>query len=145
MKKKDSKKSTSVSTMPGNVSEQGVELGSIKIHENVIATIVRKATCSVEGIIRIAGNTLVDNIAEFVGSRKIHDRAITVQLNGATVSIEVQVNVSYDSHVPTIATEVQKVVIKDVERITGMEVTAVNVVIQELELDEEEEEDVAEV
>ena len=138
--KNDSKSSSkSVSTMPGNVSEEGVELGSIKIHENVIATIVRKATCSVDGIIRIAGNTLVDNIAEFVGSKKIHDRAISVQLNGATVAIEVQVNVAYNSHVPTIATEVQKAVIAQVEKITGMQVTAVNVVIQELEVEEDEE------
>ena len=43
--------------------------GVVKVHESVVASIIRKAACSVPGVIRLAGNTLVDNIAEFVGSK----------------------------------------------------------------------------
>ena len=33
---------------------EGSELGDIKIHENVIATLVRKAALSIEGVSRLA-------------------------------------------------------------------------------------------
>ena len=42
--------------------------GAVKIHENVIATIVRRIACSVEGVSKISGSSFVDNIAEMVGS-----------------------------------------------------------------------------
>jgi uncharacterized alkaline shock family protein YloU len=131
-------------SMPGLASENGNELGVIKVHENVIVSIVRKATCSVEGVVRLAGNTLVDNIAEIVGSRKISDRAISVTIDGPNVGIEVKVNVLYGAHVPSVASEVQKQVSEKVEAMTGMTVDAVNVVVQELEdasAKEEEEEE----
>ena len=41
---------------------EGSEMGEVKIHENVIASLVRRAALSVEGVSRLAGNTLVDNI-----------------------------------------------------------------------------------
>ena len=45
---------------------EGSELGEVKVHENVIASLVRRAALSVEGVSRLAGSTLVDNIAEIV-------------------------------------------------------------------------------
>ena len=43
---------------------EGSELGEVKVHENVIASLVRRAALSVEGVSRLAGSTLVDNIAD---------------------------------------------------------------------------------
>lgn len=126
-----------------NMNENSNELGLIKIHENVIASIVRKVTCSVEGVVRLAGSPLLDNIAEIVGSRKIQDRAITVNMDGSDVSIEVKVNIAYGIHVPTLAAEVQTAVMEEVEKITGMHVAQVNVIVQELD-DEVEFEDESE-
>lgn len=119
--------------MPGAVKEDGTELGVIKIHENVIASIVRKAALSVEGVVRLAGSTLVDNIAEIIGSKRIGDRAISVDMSGDRVSIEVKVNLSYGAHVPTVASNVQSAVIREVEKMTGMSVDSVNVIVQELD------------
>ena len=41
---------------------EGSEMGEVKIHENVIASLVRRAALSIEGVSRLAGSTLVDNI-----------------------------------------------------------------------------------
>ena len=41
---KDNKKKTHKSTVPGTISNNGMELGLIHIHENVIASAVRKAS-----------------------------------------------------------------------------------------------------
>ena len=77
-----SKKHTSST---GPVAEHGNQYGQIKIHEGAIATIVRKAACSVPGVTRITGNSFVDNIAEIVGSKKIQDRSIQIAMNNSSI------------------------------------------------------------
>ena len=137
------KKTKKRSSMPGAISQEGNELGLIHIHENVIASAVRKATCEVDGVIRLAGSAIVNNIAELIGNKTIGDRSIAVRIDGATVEIDVKVHIAYGAHVPTVASNVQSAVVGEVEKITGMTVTAVNVVVQELDdTDEDMEEDV---
>lgn len=122
-----------VSQAQGALSINGDELGLIHIHENVIASAVRKTIDEVEGVIRLSGSALVNNIAEIIGNKKIGDRAINVNIDGEAVSIEVKVNMQYGVHVPTVAANIQTAVAKEVEKITGMKVTTVNVIVQELE------------
>ncbi len=128
------------SRIPGALKSDGSEMGLIKIHENVIASIVRKAACSVNGVIRIAGSPLVDNIAEIIGNRRIGDRSISININGDTVAIEVKVNIAYGTHLPTVAANVQSSIMREVEKMTGMTVTNVNVIVQELDTEEKEDE-----
>lgn len=130
---KNNKRKPKKSSTPGAVGNNGMELGLIHIHENVIAAAVRKATSQVDGVIRLAGSTLVNNIAELIGNKTIGDRAISVNIDGETVAIEVKVNINYGVHVPTVAANIQTAVVEEVEKITGMTVTAVNVIVQELD------------
>jgi len=126
-------------SMPGAIAPSGGEMGLIHIHENVIAAAVRKATCGVEGVKRLAGSALVNSIAELVGNKTLSDRAISVDIDNANVSIDVKVNIVYGAHVPTVAANIQSAVVEEVEKITGMTVTCVNIVVQELDTDGEEE------
>ena len=128
-----------VSNLPGAVAESGGECGVIKIHEGVISTIVRRYACVVEGFARIDGSTLVDNIAEIVGSKKMQDRSITVCMNGSSVAVEVAINVSYGVHLPTVATAVQAAIAKEIQRLTGLSVAKVNVVVREMDESKDEE------
>ena len=118
--------------------------GELKIHENVISSLVRHATLAQEGVSRLSGNNFVDTIGEIVGSRRIQDRAIIVKLaDDNRIEIEVKVVVKFGYVVPEIATAIQKSVITEVENITGMTVTAVNVTVQDVEdqyIEDEEEE-----
>jgi uncharacterized alkaline shock family protein YloU len=129
-----------VSRIPGALKSDGSDMGLVKIHENVIASIARKAACSVNGVIRIAGSPIVDNIAEIIGNRKIGDRSIAIEINGDTVAIEIKLNIAYGSHLPTVAANVQSAIMKEVEKMTGMTVTGVNVIVQELDTEEREDE-----
>jgi len=121
--------------------------GTVHIHENVIAALVRKAALEQPGVSRLAGNSLVDNIAEIVGSRRIQSRAILVAMGeDNTLAIEVKINVCFGCKVHEVATCVQKAVAKAVEDATGMTVTSVNVSVEEIEdpaelADEDEEEE----
>jgi uncharacterized alkaline shock family protein YloU len=113
--------------------EKSNELGLVKIHGNVISSIVRRAALSIDGISRLSGSSFVDNIAEIVGSRKIHDRAIAIEIDEDKVAIEIKVNLIFGYNVPEIAAQVQSVIIEEVEKVTGMTATSVNVIVQEIE------------
>ena len=112
--------------------------GIVKVHESVIASIIRKAACSVDGVIRLAGNTLVDNIAEFVGSKKVMDRAISIEMGENAVSIEIRVVLAFGCHIPDIAKNIQDTVIDEITRITGMQVPRIDIVVMDLEDEEDE-------
>ncbi len=115
------------------VPAQKNDRGSIRISSAAIATIVRKAACSVEGVTRITGNSLVDNIAEFVGSRKVMDRAIQTAIEDSSVSVELSINICYGVSLPEIAANVQKTVADQIKEQTGLQVEQVNVIIREME------------
>ncbi len=125
-----SKKHTSST---GPVAEHGNQYGQIKIHEGAIATIVRKAACSVPGVTRITGNSFVDNIAEIVGSKKIQDRSIQIAMNNSSVAVELSINIQYGVQLPAVAAAVQDAVSKEIKAITGLNVTKVNVIVREME------------
>ncbi len=115
-------------------------MGEVKIHENVISALVRKAIMNIDGVSRLAGSALMDNIAEIVGNRRLQDRAITVNLGTENrVAIDLKVNLKFGYKVPVVATAIQKAVIEEVEQTTGMTVTGVNVIVQELEAEPEPE------
>lgn len=108
-------------------------VGAVKVHESVIASIVRKAAMSVEGVLRLGTSSLVDNLAEIVGSKKIQDRAITVEMNENSVSVEVRVILLYGVLIPQVASELKDAVAGEISKLAGMKVDHVNVVIMDLE------------
>ena len=119
-------------------SDTPSELGLIKIHDNVLAALVSRAVLSVEGVSRLAGSAIMDNLAGMVGS---HSRAIEIiKDTDDQLKIIVKVNVLFGTVIPAVAVEVQRQVIEQVESAAGVTVAAVDVVIQQLDdLVEEEE------
>jgi len=119
-------------------SDAPSELGLIKIHDNVLAALVSRAVLGVEGISRLAGSAIIDNLAGMVGS---HSRAIEIiKDTDDQLKIIVKVNVLFGTVIPAVAVEVQRQVIEQVESAAGVTVAAVDVVIQQLDdLVEEEE------
>ena len=107
--------------------------GIVRISSSAIATIVRRAACAVEGVTRITGNSIVDNIAEFVGSKKIQDRSIQIAINESSVAVELSINICYGVSLPEIAANVQKNVMSEIQDLTGLTVERVNVIIREME------------
>lgn len=133
MKTAAKKISDGFSLMPGLVTGDGVLAGYVKIYEGAVASIVKHAVGTVEGVTRLSGSSFVDNLAEIVGSRKIKDRSIQIQIAEDTVSVEVSVNVAYGVHLPTVCAEVQHSVSDEIRRLTGLKVGKVNVVVREME------------
>lgn len=115
-------------------AENDIE-GDVKVHDTVLESIARKSALNVPGVLRLSGSSLIDSLAEIVGSRKAFDKAIVISSEEGKVVIEVRIIVKYGSHVPEVAAAVQKNVIEDIARLTGMEIAHVDVVVMDLEED----------
>ncbi len=138
------KKEAAVNVKPVETMMLGdSELGDVKIHDGVIATLTRRAAIGIEGVSRLAGNALVDNLAEIVGSRRMQSRAISIAVNELNqITIEIKLNLKVGYTIPEVAEKVQKAVIGDVEKVTGMTVKTVHVLIQDIDdeyVDDDEE------
>ena len=138
MNKEEKKTSQSMLLAEAVMAEAVPYSGTVKVHESVIASIVRKATCAVPGVVRLAGSSLVDNLAEIVGSKKMYDRAISINMGDNSVQVEIKVILAYGTHIPEIAEAIQLAVIGEITKITGMQVNKVNVVIIDLEEEQDQ-------
>ena len=142
MKNTETANSTAAANVRATVtSDAPSELGLIKIHDNVLASLVNRAVLGVEGVSRLAGSVIMDNLAGMVGS---HSRAIEIVKDGDDkLKIVVKVNVFFDTVIPEIAVEIQRQVIEQVEGAAGVTVSAVDVVVQQLDdvVEEDEESD----
>ena len=114
--------------------------GEIRIAAPALSMIIRKAVCSVEGVSRLAGSSLVDNIAEFVGSNKVMHRAIRITICESSIEAVIAINIRYGFALPEIAAEVQKIVVSQVRELTGLTASRVDVIIREMELGDDDKE-----
>ena len=120
------------SVAPEMLTADETETGAIRISENVIAAVVRKYTLEVDGVVRFASASIVSGLAEMIG-RKSQESSIVVELEGEAVNISVTLVLQFGVRVPDVAALVQDVISTRVEELTGKHVTAVNVVVQDLE------------
>ena len=110
------------------------EMGDISIQDGVIASIAHRAALNVEGVSRLAGNSIINSVAELVGNRRMQSRNISVTFGEeGDVAIEVKVVLKFGCCIPQVAKDIQKAVITDVEASTGTNVTGVHVVVKEIE------------
>lgn len=108
--------------------ENSNELGSVQIHNSVIAAITRVAALKIDGVIELSGG-IVDGLAGMIG-KKSGDRGIRVEFEDSAVTIEVHVVIAYGVRIPHIAWQLQTEIRKAVEQMTGKPVKAVNIVVQ---------------
>ena len=96
---------------------------NLSISEEVIATIAEKVVLNVAGVFSLSGGLNV------LG-KKIGTQGIKVDITKKDVSLDVYIVVNYGVKIPDIAWEIQDKVKKELENMTGMTVTTVNVHIQ---------------
>ena len=101
-----------------------------------------QAALEQEGVSRLAGSALVDDIANLVGSRRMQARAITIGIAGDNrVTVDLKLNILVGFRLPDVVQQVQRSVIDNIEEVTGMTVTRVNVAVQDIDEQPVEEED----
>lgn len=104
------------------------DIGSIRIADEVVATVAGLAAIDVEGVATMSGGWGTD-LVEKLG-KKNFGKGIKVEVAENDTKIDIYLIIEYGYPIPTVAETVQKEVKMAVESMTGLKVSAVNVHIQ---------------
>ncbi len=106
-------------------------LGSVEIHNNVIAVIAHEAAGRVPGVVELSG-TLVDELADIIGKRP-RDRGVRVAIDSEnTIIVKLTAVLEYGVYIPEVCGKLQMEVRKSIEELTGKRVQAVNISVQSI-------------
>jgi len=108
--------------------------GTIKISDEVIATITTVAVSEIDGVCGFMGSFAGEIVSKF--SKKNSNKGIKVTTNENETVIDINIIVRYGIRIPEIAWEVQENVKKSVESMSGLSVVKVNIHVVGVEFDD---------
>ena len=120
------------------------ELGTTTIQDAVVTAIIGMAADEVEGVVpshggvRLPGDTsptvgeFVDNITG--GSSRT--RGLSVDVGERQTAADITINVEYGRSIPQVTQAVRERIIERVQSLTGLEVTEVNIQVNDVDLPE---------
>jgi uncharacterized alkaline shock family protein YloU len=136
-----------VSTTDGQHADQSPlrsDLGTTTIQKPVVTAIVGIAAQEVEGVTMSHGGTRLPGdssptVGEFVdnvtgGANRT--RGLSVEVGERQAAVDLTVNVAYGSSIPQLTEAVRRRVIERVESLTGLEVSEVNIKVNDVSLPE---------
>ncbi|KYH29816.1 MULTISPECIES: Asp23/Gls24 family envelope stress response protein [Clostridium] len=123
--------------MDENLNKE-MEAGIVKISDEVVEVIAGLAASEIDGIEGMS-TTLVGGITQILSGKKNVSKGIKVNVGEDSATIDLYVVVKYGIKIGDVARKVQENVKKSVELMTGLNVTAVNVYIQNVVLPKAEE------
>lgn len=110
-------------------------IGEVKIASDVVAAIAALAATEVDGVYAMAGNVTNELISKF-GKRKL-SKGVKAQMDAGVVHVDMMVNVRYGYHIPKVSEQVQDRVSQQIETMTGLGVSEVNVRVAGVNLSSE--------
>ncbi|AGK97672.1 Asp23/Gls24 family envelope stress response protein [Clostridium pasteurianum] len=120
-----------------NELRDDVEVGIVKISDEVVEVIAGLAAAEIKGVMGMSAS-LVGGISQMLSGKKNLSKGVKVNLGEDNASIDLYLVVQYGIKIPEVASSVQKNVKKAVESMTGLNVSSVNVYIQNVILPKEE-------
>ena len=112
----------------GSAEEDVLDLGSVRIADEVIASIAGIAAVDVSGVVGMSSG-LIGGMAEMMG-KKNPAKGVKVQVGAREIAVDLYIIVEYGLRIPDVALQVQEKVKEAVETATGMSVIEVNVHVQ---------------
>lgn len=99
----------------------------VSISDEVVAVIAGIAACEAEGVKCLAGDITGNEITKS-GAKKLN-KSIKVHMEGRFVKIRIALTVEFGKNISKISEDVQKRISSQVEEMTSLMVTEVNVII----------------
>ena len=115
-----------------------VDMGIVKISDEVVAVIAGLACSEVKGIVGISSG-IVGGITQILSGKKNLSKGVKVNVGENDATIDIFIVVEYGVKIPEVASEVQNSVKKAVESMTGLSVSAINIFVQNVYLPKLEE------
>lgn len=116
--------------------EKKTDLGTLKINNEVIASIARNAALQVDGVESIKSNFLSSALDLF--SRVYHNKGIRLEIGEGEVKVGVTIIVRYGVTIPEVANVVQENIRTAIEEMTGLSVAEVDINIGDIDNQENE-------
>lgn len=107
------------------------DLGNIRIHKNVIASIASIAALEIEGVKRIGGN-FASRLLELIGKNSLIPIKVDIDKNDE-IRVEVPLVIKYGYNIPDIANKVQENIRIALEKMTNLSIKYININIQSIE------------
>jgi uncharacterized alkaline shock family protein YloU len=120
------------------------DLGTTTIQDDVVTAIIGTAAEEVEGVamshggVRLPGDTS-PTVGEFVDNitgGASRTRGLSVDVGEQQAAADITINVEYGRSIPRVTNAVREQVIKRVQSLTGLEVTEVNIQVNDVNLPE---------
>jgi uncharacterized alkaline shock family protein YloU len=143
----ESTTASTTSTVPAprrSAAELAGDHGSTTIADLVVAKIVALATREVDGVYAMGGGTarMVGAVRQRVPGVRANDtQGVAVEVGARQAAADIDLVVEYGVAIPDLAAAVRGNVISSVERICGLEVTEVNIGIDDIHLPGEQDTD----
>ncbi|KYH35693.1 alkaline shock protein 23 [Clostridium tepidiprofundi DSM 19306] len=109
------------------------EIGIVKISDDVVSVIARIAADEINGVVGMSSNAVV-GFSQMFSSKKNLSKGVKVNVKDDGAEIDLYVVVQYGMKIHEVCAKVQSNVKKAVETMTGLNVLAVNVYVQNVEL-----------
>ena len=110
------------------------ELGEVKIASDVVAAIAALAATEIDGVDSMAGNITNELIGK-LGMKNL-SKGVKILMEGGIVRVDMMVVVNYGYSIPEVSGQVQERVSQQIENMTGLSVSEVNVRIAGVKLEE---------
>lgn len=116
-------------------------IGNIKISVDVVGKIAGIAASEIDGVSDMH-TSFVGGVAQIFGGKKNSSQGVKVEITDDMANIDLYLVVEYGVKIPELAWNVQERVKENVENMTGLTVTAVNIHIEGINFQKDE--DIAE-
>ena len=110
-------------------------IGEVKIASDVVAVIAALAATEVEGVASMAGNITNELIGK-LGVKNL-SKGVKVTMEDGCVHVDMMVNIKYGYSIPKVSEQVQNRASQQIETMTGLNVTEVNVRVAGVNLNNE--------
>jgi uncharacterized alkaline shock family protein YloU len=113
--------------------------GKTSIADTVVSKIAGIATREVNGVHALGGGAsrVVGALRERIpGASTNHAQGVSVEVGEKQAAVDIDIVAEYGVAIPDLATGIRRNVIAAVERMTGLEVTEVNIAVNDVHLEE---------
>jgi uncharacterized alkaline shock family protein YloU len=111
--------------------DRATDLGAVRINNNAIMSIASIAAMEIRGVYKIGGGirrTLYDLF------KKVGTKGVSIQMKDSEVKLTISIVVEYGIDIPRLADEVQESVKRAVEKMAGLALSEVDVIIEGVHL-----------
>ncbi len=107
------------------------ELGNVRIHKNVIASISSIAASEIEGVKKV-GTNFQSSLFELLGQKSFLAIKVDISKN-EEVKVDIPLVIKYGYNIPDIASRVQENVRQALEKMSNLSIKDINVIVQGIE------------